>query len=104
MSCPALIFPFLFVPLWLLLSVLFIFCFFDILRKKAKSEREMNCVENLLSPRRNPLLTKEEIVLLRGIDPGALRGFCAARAVSAGGSLLWIFAVILYALRGACGL
>ena len=104
MSRPVVIFSFLFIPLWLLFSYVFIFCFFDRLRKKAKSEREINCLNGLLSPRRNPLLTKEEIVLLRGIDRKALNGFRAARAISAGGLFLWLFAFILYALWRVCGL
>ena len=104
MSNSFVIFSFLFIPFWLLLSYLSIFCFFDILRKKAKSESRINCVENLLSPRRNSLLTKEEIVLLKEIDPGALKGFRAARTISAGGLLLWIFAVILCALWRMFGL
>ena len=104
MSSSFAIFSFLFIPLWLLFSYVFIFYFFDRLRKKAKSESEIKCVEHLLSPRRNPLLTKEEITLLKEIDRKALDGFRAARAVSAGGVFLWLFAFILYALWRVCGL
>lgn len=104
MSRSAMFFSFLFIPLWLLFSYVFIFYFFARLRKKAKSEREINCLNGLFSPRRNPLLTKEEIVLLKGIDPKALDGFRAARAISAGGVFLWLFAFIQYALWRVCGL
>ena len=104
MSSSFVIFSFLFIPLWLLFSYVFIFYFFDRLRKKAKSESEINCVEHLLSPRMNPLLKRAEISILRGIDSGALKGFWAARAISAGGLLLWIFAVILCVLWRMFGL
>ncbi|MBQ7206780.1 MAG: hypothetical protein IJS01_03175 [Lentisphaeria bacterium] len=49
-------------------------------------------------------MTKEEITLLKEIDRKALDGFRAARAISAGGLLLWLFAVILYAVWRVCGL
>ena len=104
MSSSFVIFSFLFIPLWLLFSYMFVFYFFCRLRKNAKSESEINCVEHLLSPRRNPLLTREEITLLKEIDCNALKGFRAARAISAGGVCLWFWAVILHALWRGCGL
>lgn len=82
-------------PLCLLVLYIFVFHFFGILKKKARTEKEKSCVEGLLSPRRNPLLTKEEVEILRGIDPRALKGFRAARLIGVGIVFLGIVVIVL---------
>ena len=86
------------VPLCLLVLYIFIFHFFGILKKKARTEREKNCIRDLLSPRRNPLLTKEEVETLRGIDPRAFKGFQTARLIGVGIVFLGIVLIVLGAL------
>ena len=83
------------VPLCLLVLYIFIFHFFGILRKKAGTEKEKCCVECLLLPRRNPLLTKEEVEILRGIDPRASKGFQIARLIGVGIVFLGIVLIVL---------
>ena len=92
------VFLFLYIPLWLLLSCGFILHFLGILKRKAKTEREIDCIRRMWSPRRNPMLTAEEIGILRGIDARAFRGFRAARIGAAVGGCLWIAIMILRAV------
>ena len=94
----AVIAAFLVVPLFLLVFYTFVFHFFGILRKKARTVKEKSCVENLLSPRRNPLLTKKEVKILRGIDPRAFKGFQTARLIGVGVAFLVIAVIVLCAL------
>ncbi len=89
---------FLVVPLFLLVFYTFVFHFFGILKKKARTEKEKSCVERLLSPRRNPLLTKEEVEILRGVDPRAFKGFQAARLIGVAVAFLGIAVIVLCAL------
>ena len=86
---------FLIIPLLLFVCYIFVFHFFGILRKKARTEKEKCCVEFLLLPRRNPLLTKEEVEILRGIDPRASKGFQTARLIGAGIVFLGIVLIVL---------
>ena len=51
----AVIAAFLIIPIFLLVFYMLVFHFFGILRKKARTEKEIICVERLLSPMRNPL-------------------------------------------------
>ena len=89
---------FLIIPLLLFVCYIFVFHFFGILKKKARTEKEKCCVECLLLPRRNPLLTKEEVEILRGIDPRAFKGFRAARLIGVGVVFLGIAVIVLCAL------
>ena len=86
------------VPLCLLVLYILVFHFLGILKKKARTEREKRCVERLLSPRRNPLLTKEEVEILRGIDPRAFKGFQTARLIGVAVAFLGIAVIVLCAL------
>ena len=88
---------FLFVPFWLLFSYISIFYYFNILKRKAKKENEIHCIEHLWSPRRNPLLTSEESKILEEIDRNAFRRFQAARFIAVGGALLFVVIMILNA-------
>ena len=89
---------FLIIPLLLFVCYIFVFHFFGILKKKARTEKEKCRVECLLLPRRNPLLTKEEVEILRGIDPRAFKGFRAARLIGVGVVFLGIAVIVLCAL------
>ena len=91
----AVIAAFLIIPIFLLVFYMLVFHFFGILRKKARTEKEKSCVENLLSPRRNPLLTKEEVEILRGIDPRAFKGFQTTRLIGVGVAFLVIVVIVL---------
>jgi len=88
---------FLFVPIWLLFSYISIFYYFNILKRKAKKENEINCIKHLWSPRKNPLLTREESEILSKIDSNAFRRFQAARFIAVGGALLFVGIMILNA-------
>ena len=88
---------FLFVPFWLLFSYISIFYYFNILKRKAKKENEINCIKRLWSPRKNPLLTSEERKILNGIDSDAFRKFQAARFIAVGIALLFVSVMILNA-------
>ncbi len=91
----AVIAAFLIIPIFLLVFYMLVFHFIGILKKKACTEKEKSCVENLLSPRRNPLLTKEEVEILRGIDPRAFKGFQTARLIGVGVAFLVIAVIVL---------
>ena len=82
-------------PLCLLVLYIFVFHFFGILRKKARTEKEKCCVECLLLPRRNPFLTKEEVEILHKIDPRASKGFQTARLIGVGIVFLGIVLIVL---------
>ena len=86
---------FLFIPLWLLFSYIFIFHYFNILRRKAQTESEIACLRRLWSPRKNPLLTREEIRILRNIDRNAFKGFQTARLLGIVGGIVFFAVTIL---------
>ena len=95
MSSSIVVSSFLFILLWLLFSYLSIFYFYDILRRKAKTVSETDCIRRLWVPRKNPLLTREEIRILRAIDRHAFRGFQTARLIAVGGGVIWAAIMIL---------
>lgn len=86
------------VPLCLLVLYILVFHFLGILKKKVRTEREKSCIKGLLSPRKNPLLTEEEVETLRGIDPRAFKGFQTARLIGAGIVFSGIIVIVLCAL------
>ena len=86
--------PFIFIPFWLLLSYTFIILNLAILRKKAKSKTEKDCLKNFFQPRRNPLLSKEEIQILSQIDCEACKKLRITQLISVGSVVLFTIIMI----------